>query len=195
MIFSGGIFAGFLSQYLGRRLTIIVFVILVGAFIPLWIIPKGFSALSAGAFCIQFGVQGAWGVIPIHLAEMSPPAFRSTFPGLSYQIGNMVSAASAQIEATGGEHQTTVIRGKLVPDYAKVEGIFLGVVAAYVVFMTIIGPENHSSHFELARAAFEEGAADGAVIQEDILVEKAAESGHESSSGSIRADEHRKEVV
>lgn len=104
------------------------------AFIPLWILPSSFSALAAGAFCIQFGVQGAWGVvsvsildarhfldrsfsqIPIQLAEMSPPAFRATFPGVSYQLGNvrcyqlpgdtysyypqMVSSASAQIEAS-----------------------------------------------------------------------------------------------
>jgi len=78
-------------------------------FIPLWILPSSFSALAAGAFCVQFGVQGAWGVvrrlliihyftttnhskwtqIPIHLAEMSPPAFRATFPGVAYQLGNV----------------------------------------------------------------------------------------------------------
>lgn len=55
-----------------------LFILSIGAFIPLWIIPSGFSALSAGAFCVQFGVQGAWGVIPIQLAEMSPPSFRAT---------------------------------------------------------------------------------------------------------------------
>lgn len=80
------------------------------AFIPLWILPTSFSALAAGAFCIQFGVQGAWGVvslsipvphlgtrteasralqIPIQLAEISPPAFRATFPGVAYQLGNV----------------------------------------------------------------------------------------------------------
>lgn len=60
---AGGAIAGWVSQYIGRRLTIIIFVCLIGAFIPLWILPTGFSALSAGAFCIQFGVQGAWGVV------------------------------------------------------------------------------------------------------------------------------------
>ena len=83
------------------------------AFIPLWILPSTFSALSAGAFFVQFGVQGAWGVvrmpfslfhsrihseqmshqIPIQLAEMSPPAFRATFPGVAYQIGNVGSTS------------------------------------------------------------------------------------------------------
>jgi len=62
---------------------------LSGIFIPLWIIPTSFSGLVAGAFCVQFGVQGAWGVIPILLAEMSPPGFRATFPGVAYQLGNV----------------------------------------------------------------------------------------------------------
>jgi MFS transporter, SHS family, lactate transporter len=86
---SGGAIAGSISQHIGRRLTIILFDTLRGVFIPLWIIPSGFSTLAAGAFCVQFGVQGAWGVIPIQLAEMSPPGFRATFPGVAYQIGNV----------------------------------------------------------------------------------------------------------
>jgi SHS family lactate transporter-like MFS transporter len=149
----------------------VIHVLLVGAFIPLWILPTSFSALSAGAFCIQFGVQGAWGVIPIQLAEMSPPAFRATFPGVAYQVGNMVSSASAQIEATGGDNlKTTIIEnGKrvVVPDYAKVQGILIGVVAAFVVFITIIGPEYHGSHFEKSKTAFEEGAAEQSAIIDD----------------------------
>jgi hypothetical protein len=86
---SGGAIAGSVSQYIGRRLTIIIFVFFSGAFIPLWILPSSFSGLAAGAFWVQFGVQGAWGVIPIQLAEMSPPGFRATFPGVAYQLGNV----------------------------------------------------------------------------------------------------------
>ena len=67
LLHSGGTIAGWLSQYIGRRLTIILFVLVVGAFIPLWILPSTFSALSAGAFCVQFGVQGAWGVVSIEI--------------------------------------------------------------------------------------------------------------------------------
>jgi MFS transporter, SHS family, lactate transporter len=89
LCFSGGAIAGSVSQYIGRRLTIIVFVLWAGAFIPLWILPNSFGLLSAGAFWLQFGVQGAWGVIPIQLAEMSPPGFRATFPGVTYQLGNV----------------------------------------------------------------------------------------------------------
>jgi MFS transporter, SHS family, lactate transporter len=75
---------------------------LAGVFIPLWILPSSFKGLAAGAFCVQFGVQGAWGVIPIQLAEMSPPGFRATFPGVAYQLGNVryfcsVFTASGQL--------------------------------------------------------------------------------------------------
>jgi len=165
---AGGGFAGWISQFLGRRITIVVFTLLTACFIPLWIIPDSFGALAAGAFCIQFGVQGAWGVIPIHLSEMAPPAFRATFPGVAYQVGNMVSSASAQIEATGGDNLKTTLRGVVIPDYAKVQGILIGVVAAFVLIITIIGPENHGSHFEKHRAAFDEGgASDDAWIDDD----------------------------
>jgi len=189
---AGGLIAGYVSQYIGRRLTIIIFVCIIGAFIPLWILPSSFSALAAGAFCIQFGVQGAWGVIPIQLAEMSPPAFRATFPGVAYQVGNMVSSAASQIEATGGDNfRTTIFKdGKDtdIPDYATVQGILIGVVAAFVLVVTLVGPENHGSHFEKHKAAFEEGAAqDDALIEEDAHVvrnEKHGDGSRLSSSSS-----------
>ncbi|KAG9220364.1 hypothetical protein PLEOSDRAFT_1089311 [Pleurotus ostreatus PC15] len=177
---AGGAIAGWVSQYIGRRLTIILFVVLIGAFIPLWIIPSTFGGLAAGAFCIQFGVQGAWGVIPIQLAEMSPPAFRATFPGVAYQLGNMVSSASAQIEATGGENlRTTIIKNGVptdVPDYATVQGILIGVVAAFVIIITIIGPEKHGSHFEKHKTAFEEGGGADAIAEEEQSREDSAGS-------------------
>ncbi|KAJ7607689.1 MFS general substrate transporter [Roridomyces roridus] len=166
---AGGGVAGYASQFLGRRITIIVFTLLIGCFIPLWIIPSSFSALAAGAFCIQFGVQGAWGVIPIHLTELSPPAFRATFPGVAYQIGNMISSTAAQIEATGGDNFKTIVHGQLTPDYAKVQGILIGVVCAFVLIMTIIGPESHGSHFEKHRGAFDEsGGRDDAYIEDEL---------------------------
>ncbi|TFK34319.1 MFS general substrate transporter [Crucibulum laeve] len=198
---AGGMIAGWLSQYIGRRLTIILFVLLIGAFIPLWILPSSFGALAAGAFCIQFGVQGAWGVIPIQLAEMSPPAFRATFPGVAYQIGNMVSSASAQIEATGGDNlRTTILKdGKQqdVPDYATVQGILIGVVAAFVIFITIIGPENHGSHFEKSKAAFEEGAGRDQLNDEDDDPERIREREHRDSKTDSEevVDEKRESKV
>ncbi|PIL22781.1 MFS general substrate transporter [Ganoderma sinense ZZ0214-1] len=185
---AGGAIAGWVSQYIGRRLTIIIFVLLTGAFIPLWILPTSFSALAAGAFCIQFGVQGAWGVIPIQLAEISPPAFRATFPGVAYQLGNMVSSASAQIEATGANNLHTTIRNSagqltVVSDYATVQGILIGVVAAFILVVTIVGPENYGSHFEKHKTAFEEGGGS------DELEDDMREVG--SRPTSVQVDEKR----
>ncbi|KAI0373688.1 MFS general substrate transporter [Pilatotrama ljubarskyi] len=192
---AGGAIAGWLSQYIGRRLTIIIFVLLIGAFIPLWILPSSFGALAAGAFCIQFGVQGAWGVIPIQLAEISPPAFRATFPGVAYQLGNMVSSASAQIEATGAANlHTTVIdhngKPKVVSDYATVQAILIGVVAAFVLIVTIFGPENYGSHFEKSRAAFEEGAGEEDAPAGDDDDVEASNAG--SRPTSVQVDEEKR---
>lgn len=78
----GGTIIGYLSQFFGRRRAIIVSAFMSGAIIPAWILPSGERALSCTGFFIQFFVQGAWGVIPIHLNELSPPSFRSSFPGL-----------------------------------------------------------------------------------------------------------------
>ena len=93
----------------------------------------------------------------------------------------MVSSASAQIEASqcisfqpvllliffsslaGGDQHTTTIQTstgpKVVPDYALVQGVFIGIVAAYVIILTLLGPENHGSHFERAKTAFQAGAS------------------------------------
>ncbi|KAF8523993.1 MFS general substrate transporter [Gautieria morchelliformis] len=179
----GGALAGAISQFVGRRLTIVIFCCVIGAFIPLWILPSGFGGLSAGAFFLQVGVQGAWGVIPIFLNELSPPAFRATFPGVAYQVGNMVSSASARIEAVGGQNLRTTVNGRNVPDYAKVQGILMGVVAAFIVIVVILGPENHGSHFEQHRVAFEEGGG-----QDDAYVEQTTQS----PAGSVHVHVHEK---
>ncbi|KAJ7761153.1 hypothetical protein B0H14DRAFT_3595084 [Mycena olivaceomarginata] len=102
------------------------------------------------------------GVISIYFAEMTLLVFRATFPGVAYQLGNMVSSASVQIEANdfptaGGEHLKMTIKGVVVPDYGKVQEILISVVAVFVIFITVIGPENHGSHFEKHCAAFDEG--------------------------------------
>ncbi|KIJ48845.1 hypothetical protein M422DRAFT_162049, partial [Sphaerobolus stellatus SS14] len=182
---AGGAIAGSLSQYIGRRLSILLCCVFVCVFIPLWILPSEFSGLAAGAFFIQLGVQGALGVIPIYLNELSPPAFRATFPGVTYQIGNMVSSASARIEAVGGENLRTIVDGKNVPNYAKVQGIFIGVVTAFVIIVVFLGPENHASHFEKHRVAFEEEAA-----RDDAYIDD-GNGDPSSKDSSVGTDEKR----
>ena len=86
---SGVVVAGSISQFTGRRLTMILFLLLGGFFMPLWMIPSNPTNLRFGAFWVQFGVQGAIGVVPIWLAEMSPPGFLAFFPGFIAQVGNV----------------------------------------------------------------------------------------------------------
>lgn len=157
----GGTIAGYLSQYTGRRLTGLVFLCITAAFIPLWILPNNFGGLAAGGFWMQFGVQGAWGIVPVYLSEVSPPAFRALFGGLAYQLGNMASSGAAQIETDAGNSiqiPDPKKPGKMMPDYATVQGILIGAVIAWLMVFLILGPEADGSHFEHAKAAYEEGA-------------------------------------
>lgn len=80
----GGAIIGYLSQWVGRRRAMCVSALISACLIPAWILPNSFGGLAASGFLLQFHVQGAWGVIPIHLNELSPPAFRSTFPGCEW---------------------------------------------------------------------------------------------------------------
>jgi sugar phosphate permease len=77
----GGTIIGYFSQWYGRRRAMVTSAFMSALLIPAWILPTTQGGLSASGFMIQFFVQGAWGVIPIHLNELSPPAFRSSFPG------------------------------------------------------------------------------------------------------------------
>jgi len=181
----GGALCGTISQHIGRRLAICLFMITIGAFIPLWIVPNSFSGLTAGAFFIQIGVQSPWGVIPVYLNEISPPAFRATFPGLSYQIGNMVSSASAQIVAAGGAHQRIIVDGVSTPNYGFVQGIFVGVAALFTLILTLLGPENHGARFERNKLAFEEGCGEDVIWNDEALV------GAESHGGNSSVREKR----
>ncbi|KAF9375719.1 hypothetical protein CPB97_011281 [Podila verticillata] len=140
----GGLIVGYLSEYYGRRTMIIWSCVLGLCFLPLWMLPTSYTPLVIGAFFMQFCVQGAWGVIPVHLAELSPPGFRSTFPGLAYQLGNLISASASQIEAVVGEKHK-LPNGK--PDYGRVQMILLGVVFGFVIILTMIGNEERGKDF------------------------------------------------
>src|SRR5436853_1892715 len=95
----GGAVMGFLSQQWGRRRVIILSASCGMLLIPVWIFAPSTALLIMGGFLIQFMVQGAWGVVPVHLNELSPPQFRGTFPGLAYQLGNFAAAYAAQQQA------------------------------------------------------------------------------------------------
>lgn len=153
----GATVLGYISTFLGRRLTMLLGCIAGGALIPAYFLPRNLS-LIASAFFEQFFVGGAWGPVPIHLLELSPAGLRSFMMGLTYQLGNLASSASATIESTIGE------RFPLPPgpdgekryDYGRVIAIFLGAVFAFIFFFVFWGPEvSQEERDEEAQAALE----------------------------------------
>jgi MFS transporter, SHS family, lactate transporter len=95
----GGLVFGHLSDKWGRRWAIIVALILGALIIPLWAYAPSEILLVAGAFLMQFMVQGAWGVIPAHLAELSPTSVRALLPGFAYQSAGLIASTVVYIEA------------------------------------------------------------------------------------------------
>src|SRR5690242_1853715 len=95
----GGVFFGFLSDRIGRRKAIIMALLLAIVMIPLWAFSPTTALIVAGAFAMQFMVQGAWGVIPAHLSELAPDSVRGFLPGFAYQCGVLVSGSIVYIQA------------------------------------------------------------------------------------------------
>ena len=146
----GGTIVGYSSQIFGRRFSIIIMCIIGGALLYPYSF-TGSKAVIAAAFFEQFCVQGAWGVIPIHLMELSPGSFRTFVVGTSYQLGNLVSSASSTIESTIGERFPLPPKGKTPRyKYGLVIAIFMGCVYAYVIVLTLVGPENLGRKFGVA---------------------------------------------
>ena len=112
---AGGIVIAHLSTFIGRRTAILIGNVIAGIMIYFW----AFHPMWITAFFMQFGIQGSWSVVPIHLSELSPPHFRSFVSGVLYQLGNLVSSASSTIEATIEEQ---------IHDYGKTMAIFIGAV-------------------------------------------------------------------
>jgi SHS family lactate transporter-like MFS transporter len=94
----GGIVFGEFSNAKGRRLSLIAALLLSLAVIPLWAFGSSLRALALGAFLMQVGVQGAWGIIPAHLSELSADATRGLVPGLAYQMGIVLAARTPVVE-------------------------------------------------------------------------------------------------
>jgi SHS family lactate transporter-like MFS transporter len=128
----GGAVMGFLSQQWGRRRVIILSAICGMLLIPVWIFAPSTALLIMGGFLIQFMVQGAWGVVPVHLNELSPPEFRGTFPGLAYQFGNFAAAYAAQQQAWLAEH-FRLANGE--PNYALTMALVEAVVFLVIIFL------------------------------------------------------------
>ena len=140
----GGTVIGFLSQRWGRRRCIILSAICGMLLIPAWVFSPGTPLLIAGGFLIQFMVQGAWGVVPVHLNELSPGEFRGTFPGLAYQLGNFAAAYAAQQQASLAYHFEDA-NGN--PNYALTMALVECFVFLAIILLAAIGPEKRGREF------------------------------------------------
>jgi SHS family lactate transporter-like MFS transporter len=130
----GGILFGTWSERIGRRRTIILAALFAIPIIPLWAFSHTVPVLALGGFAMQFMVQGAWGVIPAHLNELSPPAVRATFPGLAYQLGNLLASGNSVIQAKLTEQ-------RYGGNYATVLAWTVVVVSTSVAIVTMCGKE------------------------------------------------------
>lgn len=166
----GGMTIGYISTFLGRRLTMILACICGGAIVPAYTFIHSMD-LVAAAFFEQFFVGGVWGPMPIHLMEVSPPELRTLMVGFTYQLGNLASSASATIQATMGYHYPLPPLPDGTPrfNYGKVMAIFMGAVWAFVLFFLFWGPEmSQEERSEQAAAAkhLERLRAEGVSLQE-----------------------------
>ena len=99
----GGIAFGLASDRFGRQRMMIVALLGALAVVPLWAFSSSLGLIVAGAFLMQFMVQGAWGIIPAHISELSPDQVRGFLPGFSYQCGNLIAASIAWAQAALAE--------------------------------------------------------------------------------------------
>jgi SHS family lactate transporter-like MFS transporter len=140
----GGTVVGHLSQKWGRRRSIILAAVFGIILIPLWVFPPGFALLVIGGFAMQFMVQGAWGIVPVHLNELSPSAVRGTFPGVAYQLGNLLAANTAVVEARLADRFRDPSGH---PDYAKALALFALVIFLVLIVLAAIGREERGKEF------------------------------------------------
>ncbi len=140
----GGTVIGFFSQRWGRRRSIIICAVCGMFLIPAWIFAPGTALLIAGGFLMQFMVQGAWGVVPVHLNEISPADFRGTFPGLAYQLGNFAAAYAAQQQAWLAERFRTAGG---TPNYALTMALVECIVFLAIIALAATGREERGKEF------------------------------------------------
>ena len=127
----GGLTFGHFSDRKGRRRAMVWAESLGLVAVPLWIMAPTKPLIILGAFIIQFMVQGAWGVIPAHINELSPPQLRGFFPGFAYQLGVLLASSIGYVEAVLGEHFS----------YSISMGSLAVVVLCFGVVIISAGPE------------------------------------------------------
>jgi len=134
---TGAIFFGSISERIGRRYAIMVALVLSLLAIPAWAFGGSVLTLVIGSYVMQTGVQGAFGVIPAHLNELSPDAVRSLFPGFVYQLGVLVASPAVSFEFFLRDHF----------GYPWALTLFEVIVIVLLLIIFALGPEQHGRHF------------------------------------------------
>ncbi len=129
----GGLTFGAWSERIGRRKAITIAALLALPIIPLWAFATTPILLALGGFLLQIAVQGAWGVVPVHLNELSPEDARGTFPGAAYQFGNLIAARAVPIQGKLAESHNN--------NYGFALAVVAGVAAVVLAVLTWFGPE------------------------------------------------------
>jgi len=135
----GGIGFGIWSERIGRKRAIIIASLLALPVLPLWAFTATPLLLGLGAFLIQVAVQGAWGIVPVHLNELSPPAARALLPGFAYQLGNLIMSRNGVFQAQIAESHGN--------NYGLALAIFGGAMALVIAVWTAVGPERSHADF------------------------------------------------
>jgi len=133
----GALFFGQLSQKIGRRYSIMLALVISLLSIPAWAFGTSLTVLVVGSYLMQTGVQGAFGVIPAHLNELSPDAVRSLFPGFVYQLGVLLASPATAIEFVLRDHF----------GYPWALTMFEGAVIVLMIFIFWFGPEARDRSF------------------------------------------------
>ena len=137
----GGICFGALSERIGRRRAIVLAAALSLPMIPLWAYSQTAVMLALGGFLMQFMVQGAWGIVPAHLNELSPPSVRAILPAFAYQLGNLAASRMAPFQAGIAEAHGN--------DYAHILSLTMAIVALALILVTWFGPEARAAELKV----------------------------------------------
>jgi SHS family lactate transporter-like MFS transporter len=137
----GGVLVGLVSDRLGRRRSIVLS--LAGALvtIPLWAFAPSLALLVLGGFLMQFFVQGAWGVIPAHITELSPDAVRGFLPGFAYQCGVLIAGTIGYLQAAAAVGRS----------YAAAMAITAAIVFTGCAVVAALGPERRGIVYGLSK--------------------------------------------
>ena len=133
----GGLLVGLLSDRFGRRKAMVASLVCAVALVPLWAYAPSLTLLVVGAFLIQFMVQGAWGIIPAHLSELSPDSVRGFLPGFAYQCGVLLAGFVGYIEAILAQHTS----------YANAMALTAFVVFTLAAVVVALGREKKGIEF------------------------------------------------